>query len=387
MNRSMVRIALVTWLVILMVIAGRVLVAKRSNSVYPIFSTAGAAWLAGEPIYRPPTPELDQYRYSPIVAAVFSAWSLLPSQVGEILWRLLNAAVLLAGVACWSRWQRPDWDRGAMLLLVIPLAIGGLNNGQCNALIAGLLLFAQVWFARGQFWAAGCAIAACTLLKEYPLALGLLFALIEPRRFTPRLLVCVAAGLLLPFAFRSPDYVLEQYRAWTARMMNDDRSITAISLAYRDLHLLLRVYGLPITLMQYRALELSLAGACALFVWRRRESWSRQHATWVCGALASCWMTLAGPATESPTYVLAAPLLAACVLGSMERSRWRLGLSLTSYALFTFAAIIVWFPGSVSGPVHQSGIQPLAALLMSIVAVTMCRRELSVPTLQPAFSA
>jgi hypothetical protein len=361
-----------------------VLVAKRSNSVYPIFTTAGAAWLAGEPIYRLPTPDLDQYRYSPIVAAVFSAWSLLPSQIGEILWRVLNAAVFLGGVFSWSRWQRPDWDRGAMLLLVIPLAIGGLNNGQCNALIAGLLLFAQVWFARGQFWAAAGAIATCTLLKEYPLALGLLFALIEPRRFTPRLLICLAAGLLMPFALRSPAYVIEQYRAWCDRLLNDDRSITVIALAYRDLHLLLRVGGLPLSLMQYRALELALAGTCAAFVWLHRESWSRQHATWVCGALASCWMTLAGPATESPTYVLAAPLLAACVLSAIERSRWMLALSLASYALFTFAAIIVWFPGRISGPVHQSGIQPLAALLMSIVAVSLCRRESTETELQPA---
>jgi Glycosyltransferase family 87 len=297
---------------------------------------------------------------------------------------VLNGAVLLGGVACWTRWQRPDWDRGAMLLLVIPLAIGGLNNGQCNALIAGLLLFAQVWFARGQFWAAAGAIATCTLLKEYPLALGLLLALIEPRRFTPRLFICIAAGLLLPFALRSPDYVVAQYQAWIARLLSDDRSITVIALAYRDLHLLLRVLGLPLTLTQYRVLEMLLAGACATYVWLQRDSWSRQHATWVCGALASCWMTLAGPATESPTYVLAAPLLAACVLSATERSRWILALSLTSYALFTFAAIIVWFPGRISGPVHQSGIQPLAALLLSIVAVSLCRRESTETELQPA---
>src|SRR5262249_20400075 len=110
MIRSTLQIALVVWMVILVAISGRLLLAKRSNSVYPIFSAAGAAWLAGETVYRDPTPELDQFRYSPSVAAVFAAWSLLPAPVGEILWRLLNAAVLLGGLAYWIRWWRPEWD-------------------------------------------------------------------------------------------------------------------------------------------------------------------------------------------------------------------------------------------------------------------------------------
>jgi hypothetical protein len=374
MSSSTLRAAVIVWTLIVTAIVGRVLLAKRSNSVYPIFSTAGSAWLSGETLYRDPTPELDQFRYTPPIAAAFAAWSLLPAPVGEVLWRLLNTAVLLGGLAYWCRWWRPDWDRGLMLLLVIPLAVGGLNNGQCNALIAGLLLFAQVWFARDRFWSAAAAIAVCVLLKQYPLALGLLFAIVEPRRFAPRLAVCLLAGLAMPYLLGSPEYVTEQYRTCFSRVASDDRT-TDILLSYRDLQLLLRVAGLRLSLIQYRLLEFALAAVVGAYVWIQHDRWSRHHAAWVCGTLASCWMTLAGPATESPTYVLVAPILAACMLAAVNGPRLPMILVSVSYAAFTFAAFIVWFPGWMAKPVHASGIQPLAALLLTIIAVHYCRRE------------
>jgi len=389
MSRSTLRVALIVWSLILAAIIGRVLLSKRSNSVYPIFSTAGSAWLAGKTVYCDPTPELDQFRYSPPIAAAFAAWSMLPAPLGEVLWRLLNAAVFIGGLAYWSLWWRPDWDRGLMLLLVIPLAVGGLNNGQCNALIAGLLLFAQVWFARDRFWSAAAAIAVCVLLKQYPLALGLLFAIIEPRRFIPRLAVCLVAGLAMPYLLGTPAYVTEQYRACFSRLVSDDRTAD-IALSYRDLQLLLRVAGLPLSLFAYRGLELGLAAVIGAYVWIHHQRWSRDHAVWVCGTLASCWMTLAGPATESPTFVLIAPTLAACMLAALNGPRLPLILVSASYAAFTCAAMVVWFPGWIAKPVHSSGLQPLAALLLTIVAVHLCRREDGVGVnnaLAPGFQA
>jgi hypothetical protein len=372
--RISVRIAIVIWVCIMAAISGRVLLAKRSNSVYPIFSTAGAAWRAGEPIYIMPTVELDQYRYAPTIAAGFAVWSLLPPPLAEVLWRLLNVGILLGGVYCWSRWWRPDWNAGIMLLLVIPLAVGGLNNGQCNAMIAGLLLFAQVWFARGNWWASASAITVCVFLKEYPIALGLLLALLEPRRFSPRLAVCLLIGLALPYLLRDVDYVNIQYQAWFTRVFNDDRTLTGVSQSYRDLQQLLFVSGLPLSLRQYRTLEAALALFAAAYVWWNRTQWDRRQAVWACGALATCWMTFAGPATESSTWVIAAPLLAACTMSAVEQGGWRIGTMLASYALFTFAAVIVWFPRWIAGPVHESGIQPFAGLLMTIVTVHSCLR-------------
>lgn len=370
---AMLRIAAVVWLGILLAIAARVAISKRGNSVYPIFAAAGEHWRHGEPVYSAPTPDLDQFRYSPLVAAWFSWWSVLPARYGEILWRLLNAGILFGGVVAWTRWRRSTHDAGLMLLLMIPLAVGGLNNGQCNALIAGLLLFAQVWLERERFWPAAMAIAVCALFKEYPIALGLLFCLIEPRRFTPRLAVSLLVGMLLPFLLAPAHFVAGQYAAWFDRVLGDNRTAYDLAVSYRDLQMLLRVWGVPLSLAQYRLVEMLLAMAAAGFVWSNRRRWPRSHAVAACGALAACWMTLAGPATESSTLVLAAPLLAECVLESRHQCGWRRWLPLASWILLTIGAMIVWFPRDIARPVHATAIQPLGLLLLTTAAVCQYR--------------
>lgn len=367
------RIAIVVWVAILLAIGIRVAVASRNNSVFPIFAAAGAHWRAGEPVYSAPTPELDQFRYSPLVAAWFSLWSLLPRFAGEGIWRILNALVLLGSIVAWTRWRRSPSVLGWMLLLVVPLGVGGLNNGQCNALIAGLLLFAQVWLERKLFWTAAAAVAVCVLLKEYPIALGLLFCLIEPRQFAPRFAICILAGLALPYLMAPPQYVTEQYFAWFTRVSEDDRTSYALGVSYRDLQMLLRVYGLPLTLVQYRILESLLAVAAAGLVLSNRGRWPREHAIAACGAMAACWMTLAGPATESSTLVLVAPLLAEMVLDARDRLGWRRWLPIVSWVLLTVGAMIVWFPRVIAQPVHSTAIQPLGLVLLTVAAILAYR--------------
>jgi len=213
-----IRWAIAAWLVILIVIALRISLATRSNSVYPIFRSAGDHWLAGESVYVPPTDRLDVFRYSPAVAAFFASWSLMPDRAAETGWRLLNAGVFFAALATWARFWLPANRVASALLLVLPLTIGGLNNGQCNALVAGLLLFAQVAFARDRWTMAATLIAMATLIKGYPLALGLLFCIVEPRRFTPRLAACLAVGALVPYLCQRSDYVTSQYAVYLDRL-------------------------------------------------------------------------------------------------------------------------------------------------------------------------
>src|SRR5262249_12014393 len=135
------RIALAVWLVVLLGICSRLLVSSRSPGVYPIFAGAARHWLAGEDLYRPGG---EPYRYSPLVAICFVPFSVLPDPWGGILWRLLNAGVFLGGLAWWCRVVLPvpitPTRRAILFLLVVPLALGSLNNGQSNALVLGLLL-------------------------------------------------------------------------------------------------------------------------------------------------------------------------------------------------------------------------------------------------------
>jgi hypothetical protein len=88
-----------------------------------------------------------------------------------------------------------------------------------------------------------------------------------------------------------------------------------------------------------------------------------------------CWMSLAGPATESSTYVLIAPLLAWAVVEAAARPGWRRWLTGAIAGLFVVAATAVWFPRPVADAVATTGIQPLAALLLTLLVVIECAQK------------
>ncbi len=370
--------AITVWALILTVIGIRVLTSARGNGVYPIFSHAGRLWLDGELVYGPPAGDLDVFRYSPPVAAFFAPWALLSDQWGGIMWRGLSAAVFFGGLMAWCRWQRPARDLAAVSLLVLPLAIGGLNNGQCNALIIGSLLLAQVAFADGLWTTAGILITVPALFKGYPLAFGMLLCLIEPRRFAPRMAICLLVAAAVPYLCQRSDFVTQQYAGFWERIASEDRSDLGVH-GYRDLQMLACRVGVPMSLGAYRLLEATLGLACAAAVlagWRR--GLDRRKVQSSCLAMSLCWMTLAGPATESTTYVLLAPVLALAVLTVADCPRWQRCVVRTSFVLFVTAAVVVWFPGSVAHPIQATGIQPFAALLLTVHVVVDYWR-----TLQP----
>jgi hypothetical protein len=369
------RWAITVWTIIFAVLSLRLLISTRSNGVYPIFSNAGRQWLAGQEVYGPSGAGLDMFRYSPPVAAFFAGWAPLPDQWGGLLWRGLCAAVLFGGLAAWCRWLQPARDLATMSLLIMPLAIGGLNSGQCNALIVGSLLLAHMAFARGLWTAAAILVTIPALLKGYPLTYGLLLCLIEPRRFAPRLAICVLAAAALPYLFAPAEYVTEQYVGFWHRL-DDDRTDLGFS-GYRDLHMLVGRVGLPMSLQTYRLIEAALGLACAAAVLiGRRRGWSERTTLSACLSLSLCWMTLAGPATESSTYVLLAPILGLAVFTVADRPRWQRCVVGGSFVLFTVAAMVVWFPGWIAHPVQSIGIQPFAALLLTVHVVVECWREL-----------
>src|SRR2546421_149613 len=139
----LVRVVVAVWVAIIAICCGRTLLTPHGG-VYPIFAGAARNWVAGEDLYGPLGPDLDRFRYSPGVASLLVPFALLPDGLGGALWRLLNAAVCLGAFAWWVRAVLPPaltaGQRAALFLLIVPLAVGSLNNRQSNAPVLGLLL-------------------------------------------------------------------------------------------------------------------------------------------------------------------------------------------------------------------------------------------------------
>ncbi len=373
-------LAWAAWWIILLILSVRLGLAPRHNSTFPIFMRGASKWVRQGSLYHPePGEDTHPYRYTPAATLLLVPFTALPLRAGAVCWMLLNSAVFLGGLVWWARATLPlpltPSHQGILLLLVIPLSVGTLNNAQSNALIIGCLLAATACVAEQRWTLATLLIGVATIFKVYPLALGLLFLVLWPRQLWWRLPLILLTLLALPFLFNNTGWVQQQYVDWLHSV--DDRRMAPYSVCYRDCWYLCRLWHLPVTLTAYMGLQLlAAAGVAGLTLWARR--WSagrsdREVLPYVL-TLALCWMMLFGPSTESCTYIFLAPVLAwygvRCWLDSTSRGvRGLLGVS---SLLFFATAISCWFPNGVY--FHMLGPHPVAALLFTVAVLALGTR-------------
>jgi hypothetical protein len=378
-----VTIAIVFWVLAFFGLCARTLLLKGvHHSVYPVFTTAAENWMHGAELYvRGGT---EEFRYSPLVAAFFIPFHLLPEQIGQFLWRSLNFTVFLGGLWYCCRVGLPRKltanQQAAVFLLVIPLALGSLNNAQSNPLVIGLLLLAVAWTLREKWTLAAVAVTIATLFKLYPIAVGLLLVLLYPKRFSWRLLLCLAVGALLPFVMQRADYVMGQYASWSHYLVSEDRQRGRISDWYRDFRAVWRVYVAPMSQERYFIVQLAvaalIAGVCLL---GRLRNCPKHLLLGFMLSMACCWMTAFGPATESSTYILLAPAVAWTLVESSINPTdrwWRIAYGLV-FGLFLASQLALNI--QPYGPRFRNHMQPLpvaGTLLLLILLADALRHFL-----------
>jgi Glycosyltransferase family 87 len=357
--------AWIVWTAALLVVIVRTLFSHRGTS-FGTYNLAGLHWMHGENVYT----QWMGFVYSPIVAVFFAAFACVPFALGSILWQLLNAGALLGGLAAVLKVDLfPGINQrsyGINYLLLVPLALGNLDISQANPLIAGLIML-TIAAVRVERWnSAALCIAVATLFKIYPIAVGLLICLIAPRRFGCRFFTALLLLIIAPFFFQHWSYVSDQYHAWISTRTSDDRRNWPIEKLPIDLWFLVHWLGhLLVTPTIYRLIQLGTAGALALFcAIQTSKGWATYRVLAGLFCLASIWMTLCGPATESYTYVLlAAPTILALVQSFNARQpAWLRAWISAAFALQLLAVTRASFLAHFK-PVWALSIQPFSALV------------------------
>jgi hypothetical protein len=301
--------AWMVWTAALVVLILRPLLLSHRGTSYDTYQFAGSHWLHGENIYS----HWMGFVYSPVVAAFFAPFAYLPAPLANILWRILNAALLLGGLAAILKTNLfagiKKSNFGILYILLVPLAVGNIDISQANPLVEGLLLLAIAAAYLERWNSAALCVAIATCFKIYPIAVGLLICLIAPKRFSWRMIIALLLLLVIPFLFQHWSYVSNQYNAWIATRASDDRRQWPIEKLPLDLWFLIHWVGnLPIPPKIYSLIQLGTAAAlaffCAVQTWR---GWAKNRVLIGLFCLVSIWMTLCGPATESYTYLILAP--------------------------------------------------------------------------------
>jgi hypothetical protein len=301
--------AWVIWTAVLVVMVLRPFVASYRGTSFDTYLLAGSHWIRGERVYT----QWMGFVYSPVVAMFFAPFAYLPAPLANVFWRTLNAACLLAGLGAVLKSNLfagiKERNYGLLYILLVPLAVGNIDISQANPLVEGLLLFAIAAVYVERWNSAALCIAIATCFKIYPIAVGLLICVIAPRRFIGRMLIALLLLLLVPFVFQHWSYVADQYQAWITTRTAEDRRGWPTDKLPLDLWFLMHSFAhLPIAPRIYSLFQLGTAGAlaffCAFQTWR---GWAKNRVLTGLFCLASIWMTLCGPATESYTYLILAP--------------------------------------------------------------------------------
>jgi hypothetical protein len=281
-------------------------------------------------------------------------------------------AVFLGALAWWARKvlevpgpRFPQTALAILFLLVLPLSIGNVNNGQSNPLVLGLMLAGVAAVTDERWNLASALLAGAVLFKIYPISIALLLVALYPRQLAGRMALAIAIGLLLPFAFQKPGYVAEQYSVWFDYLKSENRQDLPLAATYRDIRLLFRAAGEPLGEKAYFFLEMATAaGAAVVCLAGRRLGWAQGRLLTLLTGLGCIWMTVFGVATESCTYMLVAPTGAwALMQARFERRNFLvLGLLGVSYGLFLIAQVANWFTWVAD--FHALGIQPFAGLVL-----------------------
>jgi len=357
------------WGIAIIAVCGRVALTKSSRQdLFPVYQNAGKAWLNGQDLYR--NSEFD-YRYSPLFAAAMAPMARLPAKLASISWRLLSVFCFLAALSWTCRAGVPDKfasEKSPLIfLLILPLSLGNLNNGQANLLVLGALLAAVAAVIRSWWMSAAIVLTIAATIKIYPLAIALLLGVMFPRQLLWRFALCLIVAVALPFALQRIDYVSHQYNDWLLYLRSEDRTSRSLSEWYSDLRLLFRVWFVPLSTTTYVVIQLAAGAAIGVVaVVGKIRHWPIQSLIAWIFSLSCCWMTLFGPATESATYVLIAPATAWIVGellvrgGGAIETAWVAGI----YGLQLLARMASWFGGMKRFGVYASPLA-LSALLLA----------------------
>lgn len=309
------------WLVPLLVIAVLTALDPVKHSVTPVYHMASENWWAGKNLFGW---ELRRFHYLPVFAVLFSPFHLLPQPAGDILWRFLSTGLLAAGIWRLLRQQTGTAAGRAFLLvslLILPLCLGAMRNGQANTIFAGLLLHGFACIPERRWWLSAAFLAAGVAVKPLGMVPVLLAACVyAPLRW--RCLVALAALALLPFLFATPKYVVAQHGAFLKSLQAADSVITEHRFA--DIKGIIRTFGAELPEKASKLIRvLAGGGTLILCIAGTRRLREPLRALWVL-TLAAGYLMLFNPMTESNSYVIFAPMLGIWGILASNREKGRI---------------------------------------------------------------
>lgn len=370
-SRSANVLAWTLWFVLWGVVSTLAIMQPTKKTVTPVYRQAIADWHQSADMYETATPDRLLYHYPPHFAVLYMpiTWFSLP--VGEALWRALCIAVF-----SWGLWRlahlpgtqplRPYFL--TMTGLSVWVAMTSARNGQLNLLLAGLMVHTAVDLALQRWWSASLWMGLGLVTKPIVLVMVLLAAVFY-RPIWWRLAVVVAGLGVLPFLFASPSYVIDQF----TRMFTHVYEMRTIQESwFCNLKGMLRCMGIELAHSTLTIVQLVSALATLGICWIGYRLWAKEERTVYLLLMASLYLMLFNPITETNSYVILIPAVSLLASWRLWRdsNRW-------SAAWLLFVGIGIG-SDNLGNPIHGwTDLWFKCALAVGMVAYVLIELSLS----------
>lgn len=353
------------WGVFMTIICVIVALAPERRSVTGIYRNAAENFRAGDDLYGP---GVHDFIYLPPGAVLYVPFTLPPLPVGEVLYRLVIAG--LYATAIWRLARHLGGDRVGsyflgMTLLVLPVAVSSIRNGQTNTILAACFVHGLLCVIQKRWWWAALALGVALVAKPTAVVMVLLAAALFPAMRGP-LAAAVAIGLALPFAHPDPGYVAGQYQAGFAKMLEAAGPGTG---SYDDLRGLLYGLGMRVPHEVLAGLRVVAAVGVLWLCWLALRRYERARAVLFVLGLGTAYLMLFNPRTEANSYLIVAPAMLSFAAWEyqLRRSEWAILL-----AAFCVALALVNVVAGSPFPVPR----PLMTLVFGVyLSVLVLRRQ------------
>lgn len=363
-ERKIERNVWIGWLVLFMVTAA-IIAYDSSRSVVHAYRHGSLQWIAGQRLYE--FDGVGGFTYFPQAAILFAPFAVLPTVIGEVLWRLVNIGAFAAGILTLARITSERGIRSflpLMTLVSIPLAWDCARNGQATLMMTGFMLLAVTDWARGNWWRSTLWLALSVAVKPLSIVLVLLMAAID-RRMSWRIPVGMLALAVSPFLTQHPSYVLEQYLAWV------ENTTTAV-------HVGVVAHGWTTPFTGLRALtgtvvperiqsiiRLGAAGVTLMLSYISVRRHDKNQAAFYVFSLATLYILLLSPRTENNTYAMAGPVIGLLLASAfLKENRAIHGALLSVLTLLMISSRLI--QKMLATDIEKVWLSPLLAMCLAV---------------------
>ncbi len=223
------------WMIITLLSAVKQLKIGNYNN-YKIFKNVYFHTIEKLPLYKEyPLEYFDHNHYGPIFSLLIAPFAVLPDYLGIPLWGLFNA-----GILAWAITQLPlkSSQINAVLWICLHELLTTLLGLQFNPIMTAIIILSFVYIEKGKdFWSAFFIVLG-VFVKLYGIV-GLAFFFFSKNKikFILSLLFWCIVLFSLPMLISSPEYIIQTYQEWFARLIEKNNENTGLS-SYQDISLM-----------------------------------------------------------------------------------------------------------------------------------------------------